>query len=254
MLVAILLLGTVLLAAGSAALGWMFVSRRRTRGSAHVEKTHHLNARWWRTEGDKTGDLLYVALGDSTAQGIGASAPGRSYVGLIARHLRTHTQRSVRVINLSVYGARLGDALEVQLPKLRTLSPDLLTVALGANDIANFNADRFERELDTLFAALPARTLVADLPSFYLGSSERNVRVAITIVQSLAARYGFEVAQLYDRTRRQGAARYALNQVSPDFFHPNDRGYRVWASAFLPLVNRVIAEHQVNTPQRRHPA
>jgi acyl-CoA thioesterase-1 len=30
--------------------------------------------------------------------------------------------------------------------------------------------------------------------------------------------------------------------VAGDFFHPNDRGYRVWASAFLPLLDRAIAK------------
>jgi acyl-CoA thioesterase-1 len=30
-----------------------------------------------------------------------------------------------------------------------------------------------------------------------------------------------------------------VNQVAADFFHPNDRGYRVWASAFIPLIDRL---------------
>jgi lysophospholipase L1-like esterase len=66
------------------------------------------------------------------------------------------------------------------------------------------------------------------------------VRAANAIVHRVAEELGLDVAPLYAATRRQGGARYALNQVAADFFHPNDRGYRVWASAFLPLLDRRV--------------
>lgn len=213
------------------------IMRRRRNGSTLIANTLHLNARWWKDEGTKAGDILYVALGDSAAQGVGASNPGRSYVGLVAEHLRRRTGRSVRVVNLSVSGARLRDAVGVQLPALRLLSPDVVTVAIGANDIASFDAARFEYELGDLFDALPVGAIVADVPTFYLGAAERNVRVANEIVRRLAAEHGLIVASVHAVTRQQGVARYAFNQVAADFFHPNDRGYRVWASAFLPRID-----------------
>lgn len=223
--------------------GWLTarsVRRRQGAGAQRLARTLHLNARWWREQRALPGELLYVALGDSAAQGVGASAPGRSYVGLLARHLRERTGRSVRVVNLSVSGARLGDVIAHQLPAFADLdaAPDLTTVAIGANDIAHFDEVRFENELRMIYAALPGTALVGDLPAFYVGRAQRNVRIANSIVHRLAAEQGFDVAPIYAKTRRQGAARYALNQVAADFFHPNDRGYRVWASAFLPLLDR----------------
>ena len=216
------------------------VLRRQRGGADQLARTLHLNARWWKEERAKQGELLYVAIGDSAAQGVGASQPGRSYVGLIAQHLRQRTGRSVRVINLSTSGARLREAIALQLAPLRRLAPDIVTVAIGANDTPGFERDRFTRELREVYDSLPAGSIVAEVPSFYLGTSERNVRVANRIVHRLAAEHGFDVALLYAATRRQGAARYALNQVAADFFHPNDRGYRVWTSAFLPLIDRVV--------------
>jgi acyl-CoA thioesterase-1 len=227
---------------GGAALARTAIRRRRTAGAERLASTLHLNARWWRDTGMEHGELLYVAVGDSAAQGVGASLPGRSYVGLIARHLRDRTGRSVRVVNLSVSGARLREALEIQLPLLRELQPDILTVAVGANDIATFDIERFERELGELYSALPPGAVVADLPSFYVGAAEKKVRLANAIVRRLARQHGFEVAALHAATTRQGVARYALNQVAADFFHPNDRGYRVWASAFLPVLDRVVPD------------
>ncbi|MET4780380.1 SGNH/GDSL hydrolase family protein [Glaciihabitans sp. UYNi722] len=217
------------------------VRRRSTAGAATIANTLHLNARWWNEQREKKGELLYVAIGDSAAQGVGGSRPGRSYVGLIAAHLRTATGNTVRVINLSVSGARLREAIAAQLPALTDLDPDIMTVAIGANDIAQFDAERFERELETIYSALPKSAIVAEVPSFYFGAAERRARLANAIVHRLATRHGFEVAPLHATTRRQTGARYALNQVAADFFHPNDRGYRVWASAFLPIVDRLAA-------------
>ncbi len=222
--------------------------RRRTAGAERLAGTLHLNARWWHETGRERGELLYVAVGDSAAQGVGASLPGRSYVGLLARHLRERTGRSVRVVNLSVSGARLREALAIQLPLLRELEPDILTVAVGANDIAAFDPVRFEQELQELYSSLPSGAIVADLPAFYIGVAEKNVRSANAIVRRLALLHDLEVAPLHAATTRQGVARYALNQVAADFFHPNDRGYRVWASAFLPVLDRVVPPRSPDPP------
>lgn len=226
--------------AALAVVGRMLLLRRRTAGAKRLADTLHLNARWWNDQRTRDGELLYVAVGDSAAQGVGASRPGRSYVGLIANHLRDRAGQSVRVINLSISGARVREALEFQLPALLRLKPDILTVAIGANDIALFNRRRFESEIEELYSQLPAGAIVGNVPSFYLGTSEVNAQIANAIIRTSAEKYGFEVADVYAQTRRQGAARYAFNQVAADFFHPNDRGYRVWASAFLPVLDRRI--------------
>ena len=224
-----------------AAASWATVRafrRRRRNGSARLALTLPVHSAWWREHATREGELLYVAIGDSAAQGIGASKPHRGYVGAIAKHLRKATGTTVRVINLSVSGARLRETLETQAPKLAKLTPDLITVSVGANDIADFDAARFDREFRELADALPPHAIVADLPCFFFGESERRVRIANGIVHRVAREHGFALAPLYRVTRRQGVTRVALNQASADFFHPNDRGYRVWTSAFLPLIDR----------------
>jgi acyl-CoA thioesterase-1 len=227
-----------LLAAIATLVGRTLVLRRRHAAVIRLTEDIPVNAKWWHDQEHNNGELLYVAVGDSAAQGIGASRPSRSYVGMLATHLRQRTGRPVRVVNLGQSGARLREALVLQLPKLRRLHPDVLTVSIGANDIAAFNSARFEKELREIYSTLPRYAIVADLPAFYFGAGERNVRTANQIVHRVAEEYGLEVAPLYAATKAQGGARYALNQVAADFFHPNDRGYRVWASAFIPLLNK----------------
>ena len=227
----------------TASAGWAAVAafhRRQNNGRERLALTLPVHSAWWREHAKREGELLYVAVGDSAAQGIGASKPHRGYVGTVAAHLRKTTGKSVRVVNLSVSGARLRETLEIQVPKLARLQPDVITVAIGANDIATFDDVRFDRELRELADALPPHAIVADLPSFFFGEAEKRVRIANGIVHQVVGEHGFALAPLYQATRRQGAARMALNQASADFFHPNDRGYRVWASAFLPLVARAV--------------
>jgi len=213
--------------------------RRRTAGAAALNETLPVHSLWWREHAKECGDLLYVAIGDSAAQGIGASAPNRSYVGVLADRVRA-TGRTVRVINLSVSGATVALAVRDQLPRLTGLSPDLVTVAIGANDIAQWDAAVFETGIRRLFAALPPHALVADVPCFHLPHNERKVAVANDIVRRVAADFGLTVVPLHATTKLPGV-RSVATHVAADLFHPNDRGYRVWAEAFIPSLTASIS-------------
>lgn len=212
--------------------------RRRIAANALVlNETLPINSKWWRDLAKKKGELLYVAIGDSAAQGIGASAPARGYVGLLAHQIRETTGRTVRVLNLSVSGATVGLAVRDQLPRfMKVREPDVVTVAIGANDIALWDPVAFEAGMRQLFGALPAHAIVADVPCFHLPHNERKVAVANGIVHRIAAENGLTLAPLHEVTRRQGIRR-ALGQVANDMFHPNDRGYRIWADAFGPVID-----------------
>ena len=227
-------------AAGLAAAGrgaYLRFRRRIAANAVVLNETLPINSKWWRDLAKKKGDLLYVAIGDSAAQGIGASAPGRGYVGLLARQIRETTGRTVRVLNLSVSGATVGLAVRDQLPRfMRVRQPDIVTVAIGANDIALWDPVAFEAGIRQLYGALPAHAIVADLPCFHLPHNEHKVAEANRIVRRVAAENGLTVAPLHAVTKRQGIRR-ALGQVANDMFHPNDRGYRIWADAFAPALD-----------------
>lgn len=186
---------------------------------------------YWSQPRGEPGGLLYVALGDSTAQGIGASAPQRGYVGLIAERLRLATGRPVQVINLSRTGARVADVVAEQLPRLAGQKPDYVTVAAGANDIRSYDIDRFDADVDALIAGLPANAVVGDVPWFMHGGTGRRSGDAARYVARVAADRGLAVAGLHHAMQRRGWASM-VTDFAADWFHPNDRGYRVWADAF----------------------
>jgi acyl-CoA thioesterase I len=181
--------------------------------------------------------LLYIALGDSAAQGIGASKPTKGYVGLVAQELEKKYGRPVHIINISVSGATVDSVTENQIPKLRDI-PDIdkaiITLDIGANDVNRNLKDEaaFENDLDTLLALLPKQTVVADLPSFArtrFWMAENRIQGYNPILRKVAQKYGLKVAPLHDMT----AADTSLLANSTDIFHPSDRGYRNWAKAFI---------------------
>lgn len=228
----------LVIGAAVALLGWQRVRAKQAavaEGRVRLNEMLPVHSKWWRDAAKDPGELLYVAIGDSAAQGIGASAPKNSYVGVIADHLRAVTGRSVRVVNLSVSGATVALAVADQLPRIAALEPDIVTVSIGANDIAAFDPALFREGLRAVFAAVPDHAIVADLPYFYLPRNERLVAEGNRILREEAGARGLEVAPLHATMRHQGL-RGALTQFAEDLFHPNDHGYRVWASAFLPAV------------------
>jgi acyl-CoA thioesterase-1 len=213
-----------------AAFGWWGVQVWQLRRSVELHR------RYWSVPQGPGGGLLYAALGDSTALGIGASAPERGYVALLAQRLAASTGRPVQVLNFSRSGARVEDVVTEQLPRLAGLSPDLVTVAVGANDIKRYNSVRFRADVDTLIAGLPPGTVVGNVPWFMHGGTGRRSAEAAAYVETRAKARGLPVAALHDTMRDRGW-RSMLTDFAPDLFHPNNRGYRLWADAFWAASN-----------------
>ena len=186
---------------------------------------------YWSQPRGEAGGLVYVALGDSAAQGVGASSPEHGYVGRIAELLRQSTGRPVLVHNLSVSGATVADVAEGQLPQLAGLDADLVTVAVGGNDVRGYEAAAFAADVDRLVAGLPAGTFVADVPYFMHGRWETDSAEAAGVIREAVEGADMVLVPLNDALRAEGV-RAMLTQTAADAFHPNDRGHAVWARAF----------------------
>lgn len=223
--------------------GWQRTFERANVPLMRLSDMQPVTAAWWRERRLAPGRVFYLALGDSTAQGIGASVPGRSYVGQLTDRAEARLGESMRVTNLGVSGATTTLCARDQLPraaKALRQHPDLVTLAIGANDIAEWNPVRFHRNLNAILDTLPDHTIVGELPSFHLPHNERKVREANDILHSITAARGLAVAPIHKATRERGL-RGILTEFAEDAFHPNDRGYEIWADTFWPLVERRLA-------------
>lgn len=167
---------------------------------------------------------LWVVLGDSTAQGIGASTYEHGYVGLVRTELERGGGRW-RVLNLSHSGARVADVLADQLPLLAAVAPppDLVTCLIGGNDLLHTRAPAALAGFQALISALPAEAVIGTVPQ---GLAAHKARRINALIRADAADHGLRVADVWAWTGRPWGGKYA-----EDFFHPNNLGYRSWAAA-----------------------
>jgi acyl-CoA thioesterase I len=187
---------------------------------------------FWNQKAKESGELIYVALGDSTAQGIGASEPYNSYVGVFARKIEESTGKKVRVINLSKIGARTDDVIGRQLHEFKSLKlkPDVLTMAIGTNDIYHATSQEdIASSMISILRQLPANSIVAEIP--YLMWDDKNAAGSFIndAIHQYAKNGRIKVAPLYEISKEH---HWDWSTYAFDFFHPNNKGYRNWAEAF----------------------
>ena len=174
-------------------------------------------------------EKLFVALGDSLTQGIGATSIQASWVTALADRAGANGP-PVRVLNFSKSGGKIDDVMDDQLPQLATLPrpPAVVTCTVGSNDL--IGSPRFRMTVEkmrTLLEALPESAVVATLPdrgSLVARAFNRRLRLAAAAASVRLA----DVAPLAFRGRKTFA---------PDWFHPSDIGYEAWLIAFADALD-----------------
>jgi len=169
---------------------------------------------------------LWVVLGDSTAQGIGAPAHDQGYVGQLRSALDDHSSTPWRVVNLSRSGARAAEVVTAQLPRLEALdaAPELVTCAIGANDMFPTPLPDLLASLREIMRRLPTGALVATLPQ---GLRPARATVVNDVIRAEAPAAGLVVADVWAHTGPPWHGKLAA-----DGFHPGLTGYADWAAAF----------------------
>jgi lysophospholipase L1-like esterase len=197
-----------------------------------------------------SGPLLdYVVLGDSTAVGQGAPYE-RGIAVSTARHLSARGRR-VRLVNLAVSGAAADDVVDHQLERAARRRPELVLIAVGANDAirprrpGRVRAD-LERAVESLVRAR-CRVRIVLTGSPELG----GVRVAAVGDHMNDGAFTPVVATQTNVTfapiaRETGAAfERDASLFAADGFHPSERGYATW----LPVLERAIDEALAREPR-----
>lgn len=179
----------------------------------------------WRTRNVaalRSAAPLWVVMGDSLSQGIGAS---RFANGWVPRCSATLAAAGVehRIVNFSFSGARIGDVVERQLPAMARweLRPALTTVLIGSNDVIRPSLRRRLRErFSEMLARLPQGSLVASMPRAAgpLGTLDELIAAA-------AERRFVAVPLVLGSNRR-----------AEDSWHPDDAGYAELAETFYEAI------------------
>jgi lysophospholipase L1-like esterase len=203
---------------------------------AFAEHWRQHNERILAATGGRDDGPLWVVLGDSTAQGLGAPNPDGGYVGQALLALEARTGQRWRVLNLSVSGALIRDVLGSQVPALPG-GADLVTCGIGANDILYSAPSKLFGDLRALLASIPANTVMLDLPipqGFWgiIGrASVPYVNRINRVIHEVAAERGLPVAEVSAHFTPPWKGKFAV-----DSFHPSVDGYRDWTRALLAAI------------------
>lgn len=197
--------------------------------------------------------FTYVALGDSTVEGIGASHPRRAYAGLIHAGIRTIFAETT-YHNLGKSGARVRDVVADQLESAVRAQPSLVTISVGANDILHrTRLAAFEHDLTTLVSRLRQETqatiVITNVPNFSsLPAVPRPLRsIANFRIRQYNARI-LRIAHAYQAVHidayRQSTVLTKLfpEAVYSDGFHPSDFGYALWATTIMNAVQERLGQ------------
>ncbi len=180
----------------------------------------------------------YVAIGDSTTEGLGDPAPGgRRHVGFADRLAGRIARERGELLyaNLGIRGRKIGQIRAEQLEPALAMNPDLVTVVGGINDILRPRVDlaAIAADFEAIVAALrecgaavigmtyvdPARIMPAARGARHrvLAFNER--------LREIAARHGASIADL----ERRGVVDRRLWSV--DRLHANPAGHARIAAA-----------------------
>ena len=180
--------------------------------------------------------IRYVALGDSYTIGTSVSEPERWPNQLAARvpHLDL-------VANLAVNGFTSADVIEVELPQLAGLRPELVSLLIGVNDVVQGVPEETYRRyvgliLDRLVEAVGAlRILVVTTPDYTVTPAGGDygdpaiqsaaVRRSNTINAELSTSRGVAVVDIYDLSL---AAANDRSLIADDGLHPSGAQYALW--------------------------
>jgi acyl-CoA thioesterase I len=193
--------------------------------------------------------VRYVALGDSFTIGTSVAPAERWPEQLVVRLPELEL-----VANLGVNGFTSGDVIDVELPQLLELRPELVSVLIGVNDVVQHVPESAYRGnvaqiLDDVVGLVGAgRVLVVTTPDYTVtpagadygdpATQAAAIRRNNAINTELAAARGIAVVDIYDLSLRAATDR---SLVAGDGLHPSGAQYTLWVERIAPAVSELLA-------------
>lgn len=192
--------------------------------------------------------LTYVAAGDSTSVGVGASDIAHTYTYKVFQKLAETNK--VKYIHVGKSGARTNNVILEQLPKIIEANPDIVTLSIGANDITHLKSnsaiiENYKTIINKLLTETHAQIYLTNTP--ILKDAPLLPWVFRQVLESKAQVVNRELLKLEnDRVHVVPIHDFGWAQFSDikvtfaqDQFHPSDIGYENWTNAFLTTMNKL---------------
>lgn len=191
--------------------------------------------------------MRYVALGDSYTIGTNVGE-GERWPNQLVTALGDRVPLQL-VANLGVNGFSSGDLIEVELPQLAGLEPDLVTLLIGVNDVVRgVTLDQYAAQVEEIIGMIletvPAnRLVIVSVPDYTLTPSGADFgdvqqqRAGIDAVNSTmrmaADRHGVQFVDISSVANRVPAE---PTLVAGDGLHPSGAQYALWVELIAPVV------------------
>lgn len=200
--------------------------------------------------------FVYVALGDSTVEGIGASDFSRTYPFLVYRALKQY-RRNVQFFNLGKAGAQTNDLITEQLQQTIDLKPDIVTISIGANDIFKRKGTKhFAHNLSIIIERIKNETeatiVISSIPDF---AATRAIPKVLKQYCSIQGKRFNKIIAKFAEDKRVVFVDFHLHTslmgnrypeiISSDGLHPSDIGYALWAQAIISSLKGVFQEQKL---------
>ena len=203
------------------------------------------------TFGDPQLPLRSIALfGDSTITGPGLESADEIWIRQMLGELTQKYQ--IRIESFASGGARVGEVLSNQLSRA-SHTFDVALVSAGSNDalrgMSQFQMRNILGEICVRLLQMSSMVILAGagdigtaprLP-FPLSAIATSRARATDNAHAFTARNSDRILHLPMWELTTPAFRTERNIFSPDRFHPNERGHRIWAEAALPTMLQALA-------------
>lgn len=191
--------------------------------------------------------LRYIASGDSTAVGVGASSVENTYPYKITEKLGK--TNSITYHNIALSGARTKNVIDSQLQPIIEFNPDIVTISIGANDATHLTDEQtiinnYKQIIQRLTNETSAKIYITNIANF---NGARLLPLPfVKFIEWRSKQINPEIIALEtDRVKiinihDFGWNNYPDKQVtySFDHFHPSDIGYENWTNAFLDKIQQ----------------
>jgi len=191
----------------------------------------------------QTGEVRYLALGDSLTQGVGApDLDTGSFPALVSERWRKKGCK-VELRNVGASGNTASQVISDQLPAIAEFKPTFITFQSGANDIANsVTPDAYRKDVRTVLDAAKgsgARVVVflqnewfrAPAGPGFGGTAEKRDAYDAIMIEEVKAK-GVELLDLRLLYRQQADK----NAWIDDGIHPTAEAYDAWAAEIARVI------------------
>ena len=183
----------------------------------------------------------YLAEGDSITEGKQVAEPYR-WVSLVGNYLRK-SNASVKVTNSGVNASLAGGVLDRLPESLHRYSPDLVTVAVGTNDmtgasrdIGNMSMTEYRNNLLKIISLVrsDSKRNVVLLNIYYFGCCDEKRLVWNKLLRDFANEHGILLVDVEKAMENNGKDALVAG------LHPNTAGHAVIANTVINALQRYM--------------